>query len=137
METTESCKQCEKIELHVDLNHPVSSPMELPNTYNRFKESYGWRHTDIMGYALIPREIQGMTAQVDYYLCIDEDILDDIDVYGYAQKFFNDTILPKWTNIKSVQMTEPILSVPETLDCWKYLHKSAEDEEKILQAVQE
>ncbi|MBI5217024.1 MAG: hypothetical protein HY960_14815 [Ignavibacteriae bacterium] len=137
METTESCKQCEKIELKIETNKAISKPLDLPNTYNTKSKKYVWKHTDLMAYALIPRTMNNHSAEVDLYLCIDEDVLDDIDVYGFATKFLNDQILPKWKNVKNVQLVEPLLSSAEELLCWKYRHESLSEETGMMSPMQE
>ncbi|MBI3189764.1 MAG: hypothetical protein HYZ33_03855 [Ignavibacteriales bacterium] len=137
METTESCKQCEKIEVKIETKYVVSDLFDLPNTYNAKSKKFVWRHTDFMAYALIPRLVKGTSAQVDMYLCIDEDVLDDIDVYGFASKFLNEQILPKWSSIKNVQLVEPLLSSAEELECWKFQHQSINEEAGIIPAMQE
>ncbi|MBI3194322.1 MAG: hypothetical protein HYZ34_07650 [Ignavibacteriae bacterium] len=137
METTESCKQCEKIELKIETTKAASGPLDLPNTFNSRTKKYVWKQTDLMAYALIPRAVKKTSAQVDMYLCIDEDVLDDIDVYGFATKFLYDQILPKWKNVKDVRLVEPLLSSAEELVCWKYRHESGNEEAGMMPAMQE
>lgn len=122
METTESCKQCEKFELHIETSKPILGPLELPNTYHKKTKKYVWKHTDMMAYAMIPRSVKGTTATIDLFLCIDEDILDDIDVYGYATKFLKDEIVPHWKTVKEMVLAEPLLGAPDDLPCWKLQH---------------
>ncbi len=90
-----------------------------------------------MAYALIPRTVKKTSAQVDMYLCIDEDVLDDIDVYGFATKFLHEEVLPKWKNVKDVQLVELLLSSAEELTCWKYRHESLNEEIGLMPAIQE
>jgi len=123
METTESCKYCEKFELHIETKQPISGPLDLPNTFYPKTNKYVWKHTDMMAYAIIPKSVKGTVASVDLFLCIDEDILDDIDVNGYANKFLREEIIPKWNNLKDIHVSEPLLGCPDNLPCWKVQHK--------------
>ncbi len=126
MQTTESCHLCEKIVIVLESKEKLTSLSELPSTRDERQGKYVWRHTDLMSYALVPRAVQGTTGLVDFYLCIEEDDMDDIDVLGYAKRFFRETILPAWKNGKDVHLMQPSLSPPVDLDCWKLRHAAGE-----------
>lgn len=137
METTESCKQCEKFGIQLRTEKPILEPLELPNTFHKKTNKYVWKHTDLMAYAMIPRSVKGTTASIDMFLCIDEDILDDIDLAGYTSKFLNDVILPRWKNVKEFQLIEPILGTPDEIPCWKLQHQSLHETTETLAVNQE
>lgn len=126
MDTTESCHLCEKIVLVLESKEKLTSVSELPNTRDDREGKYVWKHADLMAYALVPRAVQGTTGLADFYLCIDEDVMDDTDVLGYANKFFREHILPAWKNGKDAHLMQPSLSPPVDLDCWKLRHAARE-----------
>ncbi len=137
METTESCKQCEKLELHIQTSVPIAGPLELPNTYSKKTKNYTWKHTDMMAYALIPRSVQGSAATIDMFLCLDEDLLDDIDIHGYATKFIKEEIIPQYKSVHQYSIIEPVLGSPVGLHCWKVQHQSIIEESNLGAVVQE
>lgn len=122
----DSCTLCEKLTIIVESDWPIKSLGELPNTYDPHTKHYVWRYHEIMGYALIPRSFQAATGQIDLYLCIDEDDLDDIDVYGYADRFLREHIMPKWKRCKGIQLLQPTLSSPENIECRRLRHAELE-----------
>ena len=80
-----------------------------------------------MGYALLPRSSDGKSATIDLFVCIEEDDLDDIDLLGYAKRFMEEQIVPKWKNVKAVHLLEPSLSPPGELPC-KRVRRVSEDD---------
>ena len=124
---TSSCSLCEKIAVTAETADPVSMLLDLPNTFDVRRKKYSWRRHDLLSYALIPRSAQGTTAQIDLYLCVDEDVLDDIDIYAYADRFMKENILPRWRTVRQVRLSQPVLTPPEDLDCWKVRHHALEE----------
>ena len=122
MQTPEDCRFCEKIHIMVQTNKPVHALLELPNTFDAKSKKYTWKSYGPMGYSLIPRAINGKHADVDFFICIDEDDLDDIDVLTYAEQFFKKEILPHWANITSTHFAEPILAPHENIECYRAEH---------------
>lgn len=121
-QTTESCRQCEKLSILVESPVPIQSVSELPNTYDARQEKYVWKFHDFFGYALVPCSMDGTRAAIDLYFCIDEDDLDDIDVQGYARKFLSERISLRWKNLKILHISEATLAAPEALPCRKLRH---------------
>jgi hypothetical protein len=122
MDIADRCKFCEKITITVETTKAIKNPLELPNTFDVSKKQYVWKFHDFMAYALVPHTVEGTASRintVDMYACIDEDDLDDIDVYGYTKRFFHERILPEWKNIKNVHLSEPVLDRPEDIECRK------------------
>ena len=117
MQTAISCRMCEKLALTLELTAAGGSPITVPNTFDEKSGQYGWKFHEFFAYALIPRKVQGSQAEIDLYLCIDEDDLDDIDVCGYARRFLRERIYPQWNNIKRFDVHEPVLEAPEDIEC--------------------
>jgi hypothetical protein len=129
METTESCKLCEKVVVTLEAKRPLTSMAELPTTFDARSGRCVWKFHEFFGYALVPRSFQGVHGEVDLYLCIDEDDFDDIDVSGYVNKFFRDKILPHWTLFNKVHLVAPNLSPPdELMRCRKFHHRAPEEQ---------
>ena len=128
MQTSESCRYCERVTVTVELIKPIESTSDLPNTYDSTSGKYCWRIHDIMAYALIPRAIQGRMGQIDCYVCIDEDDLDDIDLEAYVRTFFKEIIMPQWRTLKGTHSSDPVLAPPEGVDCRKLRHVMQESE---------
>lgn len=129
METTESCNLCEKMVVTLEAKRPLTSLSELPTTFDARAGRCVWKFHEFFGYALVPRSFQGVYGQVDLYLCIDEDDFDDIDVFGYVNKFFREKILPHATLFKGVHLVRPSLSPPdESMKCRKFHHKTMEEQ---------
>jgi len=126
MQTNESCKYCEKILIRVEAEEPIDEPLKLPNTYDPVSKKYVWKKGDIMSYALIPRSISGKTAQLELFLCMDEDDMDDVNLIDYAEAFLRQRIFPFWQGAKKILLVQPILSSPVDLECWKLRHESIE-----------
>jgi hypothetical protein len=124
MQTNESCRLCEKIVVTLELNTPIDFMLELPNTFNALSKKYEWKDYAMMAYAIIPQSLCGTTGIVDFYLCVDEDELDDIDLLDQVRKFLQREILPAWNNIKSMVLAGPILTAPVDIGCWKIKHKT-------------
>ncbi|MBI4547934.1 MAG: hypothetical protein HY707_08140 [Ignavibacteriae bacterium] len=127
METTESCKFCQKIVITLKTKKKVDRLLDLPHTFDPLSGNYTWRFYEFFAYALIPRVMHGRTSQVDLYLCIDEDDLDDIDIFGYAKRFLQERVLSQWNNVESAAFVEPVLARPEDLVCRKLRHFIEED----------
>jgi hypothetical protein len=122
MDSTDTCKLCEKIVLTLETKKPVKDALELPHTYDAHKKVFVWKFHEFMGYAMVPQVVDGPEGRmniVELFLCIDEDDLDDIDVEGYAKKFIQEKIMPEWKNIKQVHCSKPVLNHPENLECRK------------------
>ncbi|GEM_PF-1563713 len=134
MEIKEQCGQCEKFELNVQTVIPITRPIELPNTYSAQARKYIWKHTDMMAYALIPRSIEGTTATIDMFLCMDEDLMGEIDLTGYATRFLSEEIIPHWYNISDFSFKAPVLGAPEVLPCWKTQHQQSIEEASLKAA---
>ena len=126
-QTTVSCTQCEQLTIFVESAQTIKTVQELPNTYDRQEEKYSWRFHEFMGYALVPRSIDGRRGVIDLYLCIDEDDLDDIDVRGYAEKFLREKIFPSWKNVTVLSITDPMLANAQGVTCRKLRHHVAEE----------
>lgn len=122
METTESCKLCEKIVITMESKKNIDRLLDIPNTFDPSTRSFSWKFHEFFAYALIPRVTQGATSLIDLYLCMDEDVLDDIDVLGYAKRFMQEQIFSKWKNFKGAHFMEPTLTLPEGLVCRKLRH---------------
>ena len=116
---TPPCTLCEKIIVTIQTTTPITSTLELPNTFDPVAKDFAWKRDNNMSYLLVPQVAIETTGVVDVFLCIDEDILDDIDVRGYTTKFLEMEIFPLWKNIKSVTFSEPIQSTPDGVACWK------------------
>jgi hypothetical protein len=123
--TTESCSQCERLSVVVESARTLEDLRELPNTHDRHKGRYVWHSREFFGYALVPRSVRGKRGIIDAYFCIDEDDLDDIDVQGYASRFLREWVFPRWKNFKIVEISEPVLAVPDGLLCRKLRHTPA------------
>lgn len=121
-QTTESCRQCEKLSVLVESPDQIQSIREVPNTYDSRDEKFIWKFHEFMGYGLVPQSIDGQRATIDLYLCIDEDDLDDIDVRGYADRFLSERIPHLWKNVRILSISEPVLATPSVLPCRKLRH---------------
>jgi hypothetical protein len=126
MQTTESCNLCEKIVLVLESKKPLATMLELPNTFDQEQGKYVWKRAGVMAYAIVPRAVEGTMGTADYYLCLDEDDMDDLDIMEYATKYFRETIFPEWKNGKDVHLMQPSLSPPTNLACWKLRHEPAQ-----------
>jgi hypothetical protein len=126
METTESCRLCEKIVVVLETKEALKALQELPSTYDTEQQKYVWKRSGAMAYAMVPRAVQERTGILDLFLCLDEDMLDDLDILAYANKFFRETVLAGWSNGNNVQLMQPVLSPPAELECWKLRHAVAE-----------
>ena len=126
-QTTVSCTQCEQLTIFVESDHSIKTVQELPNTYDRQEEKYSWRFHEFMGYALVPRLMDGTRGGIDLYLCIDEDDLDDIDVRGYAERFLRERILPTWKNVRMTGISDPMLATARGVKCRKLRHHVVEE----------
>ena len=124
MQTTESCRYCEKVLITLEAKKPISGLLELPNTFNPAASCYEWVRREPLGYALVPLEAEGRTARVELYLCLDEDDLDDIDIHTFTNELLMNTILPVWEGIAAVvSCGDPVLSSPPVdMECWKVRH---------------
>jgi len=116
---TPQCKLCEKMVITIESHKFLETLLELPNTFDAVNRQYVWKRDNDLSYVLIPQSIAGRTGVVDLYLCVDEDILDDIDVRGYAIKFLREEVFPHWQNFKDAHISEPMLSTPDVVGCWK------------------
>ncbi len=128
MQTTESCRLCEKITLTLESRQWLDILMELPNTFDPASRQYVWKHHGIMAYALIPQWIKGTTGGIDLYICIDEDDLDDLDLLSYATKFVHEEILRQWNSFTDVHLMPPALTAPVDIGCWKIRHEYQDGE---------
>jgi hypothetical protein len=126
-QTTESCSQCEKLVIEVKAQQPIRSIHDLPNTYDDRHEKYVWKFHEFFGYALIPVTIEDSRAVIEAFFCFEEDDLDDIDVRGFAGKFFRETVFSAWKNIVILSVSEPILDTPGGLQCRKLRHRVQEE----------
>ncbi len=127
MQTAEQrCKYCEKFVLELELHKEIDMLLELPNTYDHILKAYEWRDTGFIAYALCPRSIQGTHGIVDVYVCVDEDVEDDLDLADYTKKFLTHDILPSWGSVKHLDLTGPFLSPPSDVGCWRLRHEGGE-----------
>ena len=98
--------------------------LDLPNTFNACSKKYEWKDYAMMAYAIIPQSLRGTTGVVDFYVCGDEDNLDDIDLLEQVREFLQREILSVWNNVKSMVLVGPILTAPVDIGCWKIKHKN-------------
>jgi hypothetical protein len=119
MAPEESCKLCEKIVVNLESAKTIGMLLEVPNTYDFARGRYLWKEFGTMRYALIPRSVQGRSAQVDFFICMDEDELGELDLLDHAEKFLRTQVFPHWENFRSVRLSEPGLSRPSEIECWK------------------
>lgn len=129
MKTVDPCTMCEKIVVTLEANRLLTLLTELPNTLDPQTGRCLWKFHEFFGFALLPRSVQGVHGQVDLYFCIDEEDADVIDVFGYAKKFFLETILPQWTLFRTAQLAHPVVSsADESMCCRKLHHQSLWDQ---------
>jgi hypothetical protein len=126
--TTESCTFCEKVVVKVELQKPVVSPHELPNTYNAETGTYEWRPHESGAYALVPHITGGTSGTIDCYLCLDEDELDDIIVAEYAYRLVRDFTGAERKTLMNISPVSRSLSPPATMTCWKRRHLPEEEQ---------
>ena len=124
---TPPCKLCERIVLTVESFEPIETLLELPNTFNVVGKKYSWKRDDNLSYVLIPQSAHETTGTIDLYLCIDEDLLDDIDVRGFAARFLQEKVFPLWGNFKDVHLSEAVLATPDVVGCWKRHQETMEN----------
>jgi len=122
METNEICTLCEKVVVTFSSEQPIVSLSELPNTFDPVSKKYSWKHYDLMEYALVPRKIDKTSGEVDLYICMDEDEIDDIDLMEYANEFLHKEIIPSWDNFQVVQVISAFLSPPFDVECRRMGH---------------
>ncbi len=127
METTESCRFCERVVVFVESKTKLHTPFDLPNTFNARAKKFRWRRYDGVSYALVPKSVEGKHGQLEAYICADEDDLDDRDILGYTHKLLDKRILPEWNKIAGVQLLGPTLAAPEAVPCWKFHHEESEE----------
>jgi len=113
----EYCQLCERMIATFESNEDLHSLNELPNTFDPKTKTYVWKDRGFMSYGLVPRSINGATGLADFYICVDEDDLDDIDLDSYAARLMGEEILPSWKKMKSVHLTEPTLAPPVDIRC--------------------
>lgn len=123
MKTTESCRMCEKVVVTIEKAVPFKNLEELPNTYKKHSTAFGWKHYDIMEYALVPRCINGTIGIIDLYTCIEEDELDDVDIMEYTEHFLKTRIYPSMKNIKEAHLFAASLSTPTGIGCCRLQHE--------------
>lgn len=119
MDAIRSCALCEKVVANFQAKGALKTLLDLPNTFEASSKKYLWKHHDLMEYSLIPRSITPTGGEVDLYICMDEDELDDVDVDEYAHQFLKETILPAWKKFESVHTMPAGLSTAEDIICWK------------------
>ena len=117
MQTTTSCSLCEKVSVTFKSKRLLTSSLDLPNTYDRHSKKYGWKHYNLMEYALVPRTINKTTGEVDLYVCMDEDEIDDIDLIEYAEELLHKEILPAWDKFSIEKVLPAYLSPPQDIGC--------------------
>ena len=111
------CKYCERVTVNIEMERPVETMSDIPNTYDPASGRYRWKIHDVMSYALIPRAIQHHVGQVDCYVCIDDDDRSEIELEAYVRRFFKETIMPQWSNLKRTYASEPVPAPPEGVEC--------------------
>jgi hypothetical protein len=122
MQTGEFCTLCEKVVVTFRSEQPIVSLSELPNTFDPTSKKYSWKHYDLMEYALMPRKIEKTSGEVDLYICMDEDEIDDIDLMEYASEFLQKEIVPSWDNFQVVHVMSAFLSPPLDIGCRRIEH---------------
>ncbi len=127
MQTNESCRCCEKMVVTFESYKPFDMLMELPHTMDSTERHYAWKHHTMMTYAMIPQSIHGTTGIVDLYVCMDEDDLDDIDLRGLATEFLNRAVLPGMNSIREMRLSQPVMTAPAAIGCWKLHHHQMEE----------
>ncbi|MFI5253616.1 MAG: hypothetical protein ACHQQQ_14435 [Bacteroidota bacterium] len=127
MDENYSCNLCVKISF--DLHSPKSlrNLSDAPSTYDGVSKKYEWRKYDLMSYAIVPKNFLPHGVQVDIYVCMDEDDLDDMDLKQYVGDFFTKSILPGWRGFTINSITEPTDEPPFEVGCPKVMHKSTEN----------
>ena len=113
------CLQCEKIVVEFQSVDEVQRLLDAPNTFDSSRGTFVWKEFDLMKYTLIPRAIENTKAWVDLYMCIDEDDLDDMDLYEYAESFLKIGVLPQWTAFSVTHLVPPFQATPEMVACWR------------------
>lgn len=111
------CRYCEKFALELESHNEIEMLLDLPNTFDPVTKLHEWRDTGLFAYAIIPRSFAGTVAQLDVYVCVDEDDLDDIEIGVEMEKFLKQNILPAWGNFKSIRLAGPFLAPPADLVC--------------------
>jgi hypothetical protein len=93
-----------------------------PSTYDAASRKYLWKSFDLMNYAIVPKVILNEGVQVDVFVCMDEDDLDDVDLKQYVGDFFMKTILPEWEGYSLSRISEPTDEPPFEVGCPKTKH---------------
>ena len=119
MSAPETCKLCEKVVVELESARTLGMLLEVPNTYDYAVGRYSWKQYGTMTYALIPRQVRGQTAHVDFFICMNEDELGELDLTEYAEQFFRAQVFPRLENFRSMKLSEPGLSKPAEIECWK------------------
>jgi hypothetical protein len=122
----EYCHQCRKIVIAIEMTTPVKQLCELPSTYDTKMKQYVWHYHELFAYLLIPRDIEGHVAHIDFIICIEEYDLRQIDLVGYASKFLHETLLPQFPFIKDISLTEPVFILPVPHGCHKHRYYGRE-----------
>lgn len=120
--STDPCTACERLVVTVESSRPISGAEDLPNTYDAGQRSFVWKFHEFFGYALIPRSSHGKLAEIDCYLCIDEEDADDIDVHGYTGRFLREKVFQAYGHLRIVGLSQPIFDRTDELRCRKLKH---------------
>ena len=111
------CRFCERVTVNIELNRPIESMSDIPNTFEPSSGQYCWRTHDVISYALIPRAIQHRVGQVDCYVCIDDEDRETVNLEAYVRRFFSETIMPHWSSLKGSYASQPVPAPPEGVPC--------------------
>lgn len=122
----EYCNHCRKISVALETTTVVKQLYDLPNTFNQEKKKYIWHYHEFFAYLLIPRDIEGHFAHIDFIMCIEEHDLSHIDLLGYVSKFLHKALIPQYSFIKDITLTPPVVIPPIRYGCHKYRYYGRE-----------
>jgi hypothetical protein len=122
VEDNYSCNLCVKVTLGLRCTKALRNIERAPSTYDAVSRKYEWKNFDLMDYAIVPKDILNDGVQVDVFVCMDEDDLDDVELKQYVGDFYTKTILPVWEGYSLSHISEPTDEPPFEVGCPKTKH---------------
>jgi hypothetical protein len=122
MDDNYSCNMCVKVTLDLCCTMALRNVERAPSTYDGISRKYEWKKFDLMNYAIVPKIKLNDGVQVDVFVCMDEDDLDDMEIKEYVGEFFAKTILPAWEGYSLGHVSEPTDEPPFEVGCPKTKH---------------
>ena len=122
MKTTESCRYCEKVLVELVSPTPIASLLDVPNTFDASRREYSWKIYDSAAYALVPRAIAKTSAELDVFVCMEEDDLDDIDLLEFVKEVVVRELASWKTSLRITRVTDSLLAPPAELQCYRQRH---------------